>query len=66
MNKISINHNELTEIIKILQNFPNVNHCQIEQEGGNGIGTILHLSFFTDINGIKGEFKTVIRDVDSW
>lgn len=66
MNKISINHNELTEIMEILKNFPNVNRCQIEEEGGNGIGTILYLSFFTDINGVDGEFKTIIRNVDSW
>lgn len=66
MNKVSLSIDEIRDIMETLKKFPEVSNFEIVQEGNNGIGTVLHISFFTEINGVSGEFTTTIRDVDSW
>ncbi len=66
MNKISLNKEDLEKISKILKKFPDVSHFELEESGNNGIGTVLDIRLFTEVNGVQGTFLTEVRGVESW
>jgi hypothetical protein len=57
---------ELKKMLEVLEKFPDVTAFEIEQEGGNGIGNILTMTFAQEINGQRGSFTTEISGVENW
>jgi hypothetical protein len=61
-----LNRNDMKQIQEILEKFSGVDVFELEQEGGNGIGTILTMTFDQEINGYHGSFKIEISGIENW
>lgn len=58
---------ELEKIVQSVRDFKNIQYpIRLIQEGDNGIGTILQMEFSTELDGIKGEFRTTITSEADW
>lgn len=66
MSKILLELNELLQIMKSLEPFPDAHYCEISVESISGIGKVTELYIPTNINNIKGEFKVTITDETDW
>lgn len=61
-----LHRKDIEKIKEILNKFPNVEIFELEQEGGNGIGTCTHMTFTQEVNGQKGSFNIEVAGVESW
>jgi hypothetical protein len=61
-----LNRRDIERIQDVLAKFPDVTAFEIEQEGENGIGNILTMTFAQEINGQRGSFTTEISGVEDW
>jgi len=66
IDKIILNRQNLKRIQHVLNNLTDVDNFELTQEGGNGIGTILKMSYSTKIADIKGTFTTEISGPENW
>jgi hypothetical protein len=66
MKKITMNKDELQEILAVLDKFPEVNTFELSCDSSNGIGSILTISFPYTVNGIKSCQLIEISGVDKW
>lgn len=61
-----LNRKDLEKIQTVLEKFPDVQAFRLEEEGGNGIGTVLTIAFDHDANGVDGIFSVEISGVEDW
>jgi hypothetical protein len=61
-----LNRKDIEKIAGILEKFPDVETFELEQEGGNGIGTYTHMTFEQEVNGLRGSFNIEIAGVEDW
>ena len=54
------------KILEIMKKFPNATNFELLEEGKNGIGSIINLKFFIEVNGVIGEFKVEISGIEDW
>lgn len=66
MKKITILKEELTEILEVLEKFPEVEKIEVEYDNNNGIGYILKISFPYVVNGVATTQTVEITGVDQW
>lgn len=66
MKKITITKEELTEILAVLDKFPEVEKIDISYDNNNGIGYILNISFPYVVNSIATTQSVEITGVDQW
>lgn len=61
-----LHRKDIEKIKEILNKFSDVEFFELEQEGGNGIGTYTHMTFTQEVNGQKGSFNIEIAGVEDW
>jgi hypothetical protein len=66
MKKITITKEELTEILAVLEKFPEVDKIDVCYDGSSGIGYVLGISFPYVVNGIATTQTVEITGVDQW
>jgi hypothetical protein len=66
MKKITLQKEELLEILAVLDKFPEVEKIDVEYDNNNGIGYILKISFPYVVNGIATTQTVEISGVDQW
>ena len=64
--KMFLHKKDIEEIRSVLKKFPNVETFELDQEGGNGIGTFTTMTFNQEVNGVKGSFSIEISGVENW
>jgi hypothetical protein len=64
--KMFLHKKDIKEIQSVLEKFPDVETFELDQEGGNGIGTFTTMTFDLEINGLHGSFKIEISGVEDW
>jgi len=57
---------DVVKILEVMETFPDAKTFELEQDGGNGIGTVTSLIIHTVVNGMDGEFKVEISGVENW
>ena len=57
---------ELPRILEILEKFPDVDVFHIEEEGGNGIGTVTTMCFTDKVKGEQVELRIELSGVETW
>ena len=63
---IILHRADIERITDVLKKFPNVEIFELEQQGGNGIGTVLTMTFKENINNLQGSFTVEISGIESW
>jgi hypothetical protein len=58
--------NDVEKIKQILDKFPDVETFELDQENGNGIGSIIYITFAHEINGIKASVNVEVSGVENW
>jgi hypothetical protein len=66
MKKITIQKEELLEILAVLDKFPEVTDVVLDYDNNSGIGYILKISFPYVVNGIATTQTVEITGVDQW
>ena len=66
MKKITIQKEELIEILAVLDKFPEVEKVDVEYDNNSGIGYILAISFPYVVNGVATTQTVEITGVDQW
>lgn len=66
MKKITIQKEELLEILAVLEKFPDVTSIHLEYDSNTGIGYILNISFPYVVNGVATTQTIEISGVDQW
>jgi hypothetical protein len=66
MKKITIQKDELKEILAVLDKFPEVDRIDVTYDNNSGIGYILSISFPYVVNGIATTQTVEITGVDQW
>lgn len=61
-----LNRKDLEKIQEVLKDFPDVDHFELTQEGGSGIGSITTMTFTKEVNGYYGNFSVEISTVKDW
>ena len=64
--KMFLHKKDIKEIQSVLAKFPDVETFELDQEGGNGIGTFTTMTFDLEINSLRGSFKIEISGVEDW
>ncbi len=65
-NSLILNRKELEKIVDIVSQFNNVDRFEISEKRKGGIGSILTITFESELNNTKGEFCIEISGVESW
>jgi hypothetical protein len=66
MAKINLSRDDLQKITSVLQSFPDVNFFELKQYGQSGIGSLLDISFNTEVNSVTGKLTVSISNESSW
>ena len=67
MSKIGLHKDDIREIQKLLDSFPDAaDYIEIEVDSSSGIGSIVTVIMKTTVNGHFGEFRKAIVDESSW
>lgn len=66
MKKITLQKEELLEILAVLDKFPEVTSINVEYDNNSGIGNILTISFPYVVNGVATTQTVEISGVDQW
>jgi len=66
MKKITIQKEELLEILSVLEKFPEVDRIEVAYDNNNGIGYLLQISFPYIVNGVATMQTIEIAGVDQW
>jgi hypothetical protein len=67
MSKIGLHKDDIREIQKLLDSFPDAaDYIEIEVDSSSGIGFIVTVIMKTTVNGHFGEFRKAIVDASSW
>jgi hypothetical protein len=66
MKKITIQKEELLEILAVLDKFPEVTNVVLDYDNNSGIGYILKISFPYVVNGVATTQTVEITGVDQW
>lgn len=61
-----LHRDDIKKIQEILDKFPEVETFQIKNDTSSGIGAHTTIVIQTKINGVPGEFETVISSVENW
>jgi hypothetical protein len=61
-----LNRKDLEKIQNVLEKFPEVDHFELHQEGGSGIGSVTKIVFHQMVNGYSGQFEVEISGVEDW
>jgi hypothetical protein len=61
-----LHKDELTRMLEILEQFPEVEVVDVEVDSSSGIGSVTTMKFNTEVNGIKGSFEVEISGVETW
>lgn len=65
-NSLILSRKELEKIVDIVSQFNDVDRFEITEKRKSGIGSILTLTFESELNSTKGEFSVEISGVESW
>ena len=63
---IILHRADIERIADVLKKFSDVDMFELTQEGGNGIGTVLSMTFSEKVNDLRGSFTVEISGVESW
>lgn len=63
---IILHRDNIERIADVLKKFPNISMFELEQESGNGIGTVLTMTFSETVNDLRGSFTVEISGIESW
>jgi hypothetical protein len=66
MKKITLQKEELLEILAVLEKFPEVEKIDVAYDNNSGIGYILAISFPYVVNGVATTQTVEITGVDTW
>jgi hypothetical protein len=66
MKSVWLNRGDVQDINIVLEKFPEIERFQLEEIGGNGIGTCLNMIFETEIKGVFCKVSVPIADESSW
>jgi hypothetical protein len=66
MKKITLQKEELIEILAVLDKFPEVEKIDISYDNNSGIGYLLNISFPYVVNGVATTQTVEITGVDQW
>lgn len=61
-----LNRKDLEKIQEVLNKFQEVDHFELIQESGSGIGTVTEMLFNMEVNGYNGQFRIEIQGVEDW
>ena len=61
-----LNRKDLEKIQDILAKFPEVEHFELVQDSGSGIGSVTSVVFTQQVNGYTGLFEFEISGVENW
>lgn len=61
-----LNRKDLENIQNVLAKFSSVEHFELRQESGSGIGTVTEMLFTMEVNGYQGQFCIEISGVEDW
>lgn len=64
--RMILSRKDLEKINEVLKKFPDVQNFRLEEEGGNGIGTVITMAFDHESNGVDGIFSVEISGVEDW
>ena len=66
MKKITMNTDELQDLLAVLEKFPDVKTFDLLFDSSSGIGNILTVSFPYVVNGVNSQQLIEISGVDKW
>lgn len=66
MNTIFLTRAHIKEIVQVLDNFERVEHFEISQDGGSGIGSNTSMRFTVDFKNIHGTLEVPVSGVENW
>lgn len=66
MNQVSLHRDDIHEILKFMEKYPESNYVTIEVDSSSGIGSIVSVSITTVLNGDMVVVKKTIVDESSW
>jgi hypothetical protein len=61
-----IHKEDAEKILEIMHKFPDAESFYLETDSSSGIGSTVTLTVTTNVNGLRGEFKTEISGVENW
>lgn len=66
-NRIWFQKKDIEKILDIINKFPEQEkNYQLEYANSPGLGYCIHLILEHEVNGVKGELRIPIADVDEW
>ena len=66
MNKVSLHRDDVHEILKFVEKYPDSEYLTIEVDSSSGIGSIVTVSVPAVVNGDAVVIKKTIVDESSW
>ena len=66
MNQVSLHRDDIQEILKFVEKYPDSDYLTIEVDSSSGIGSIISVSINAMINGDMVVVKKTIVDESSW
>lgn len=66
MSEVSLFRDELEDIHKIMKKFPEAEKVDIIVDDSNGIGKLTDIVIPATINGVSGDLKISITNVENW
>lgn len=66
MKRITMNKDELQDILAVLDKFPDIKTFDVLFDGSSGIGNTLSISFPYTVNGVNSWQLIEISGVDKW
>ena len=57
---------DVEKILAAMKKFPEAKLFKLEETGSSGIGSIINLIVYTQVNGLDGTFTVEISGVENW
>ena len=63
---IYLHRKDIEKIVNIMNKFPDVDNCKLEQDSSSGIGSITTITLGLKLEGHEGQFKIVVSGEENW
>ena len=57
---------DVEKILEVMDKFPDAKNFELFQDSSSGIGSVMTLTVYTEVNGYEGEFNIEISGVENW
>jgi hypothetical protein len=66
MNTVFLTRGDIKKIVQVLDNFERVEHFEISQDEGSGIGSNTSMRFAVDFKKIHGTLEVPVSGLENW